>query len=61
MAGLDEAYPLKYRPGDNIVDSVEKITKFFQKKIDSYQSATAIETHSSMATVMTAIENGLVI
>jgi len=61
MAGLDETYPLKYRPGDNVADAVDDIIEFFQEKIDSYESAVAIETHPSMATGMTMIENGLVI
>ncbi len=60
MPGLDEQYSRKYRPGDSVTDAVDVAIAYFQDKIESYQSAVAIETHASMTTAMTAIQNGLV-
>ena len=60
-AGLDETYPLKYRPGDNVGNAVADIIADFQEKIDNYRAAMAIEDHATLAAALTAVENGLVI
>ncbi len=57
---LEARYTLKYRPGDNPADAVEEITAYFQAKINSYQAASAIENHPTLAAAIAAIQDGLV-
>ena len=57
--GITATKSIYVRPGDDVEDKVAPVIKEFQKKIDDYQAAVAIQGTQAMTNAITAIGNGV--
>lgn len=61
FSGINNSQSINVRPGDDVADKVAPAIKAFQKVIDDYQAAVAIQESQSMSDAITAIEGGVTV
>jgi hypothetical protein len=57
--GITMTKSIYVRPGDDVGDKVAPVIKAFQKKVDDYQAAVAIQGTQAMTDAIVAIGSGV--
>ena len=57
----NENFPIRYRTGEDIADKEAKVQAMMQEAIDDYKSEQVIFDHAKMDTMVTNLNNNLVV
>lgn len=58
---FNKDYPIRYRTGEDIADKEAKIQVMMQEDIDDYKAEQVIFDHAKMDTIVTNLNNNLVV